>query len=99
RPLLIGWKEFVGLPDLGVPRLKAKIDTGARTSALDAQAYELLHEPGGGLVAVLQLALSRRYPKRLTVVTAPVMRMVEVCNSGGVREQRPLIETTLQLGP
>ncbi len=97
--LLLGWKEYVALPDLGVPRLKAKIDTGARTSVLDVQSYDLREEPGVGLVAVLRLALRRRHPERLTELTAPVRRLVVVSNSGGVREQRPLIETTLRLGP
>jgi hypothetical protein len=96
--LVLGWKEYVALPDLGVPRLKAKIDTGARTSVLDVQSYDLREGPGG-LVAVLRLALSKRHPGRLTVLTAPVQRLVVVSNSGGVREQRPLLETTLQLGP
>jgi hypothetical protein len=99
RPLVVGWKEYVQLPDLGVSRIKAKLDTGARTSALDVHSYELRDEPGRGLVAVLRLALSRRHPRRLTVVTTPVRRMIVVSNSGGAREQRPLIETTLQLGP
>jgi hypothetical protein len=99
RPLVVGWKEYVRLPELGVSRLKAKIDTGARTSALDVQGYELREEPGRGMIALLRLALSRRHPERLTVVTAPVRRLVVVSNSGGAREERPLIETVLQLGP
>ena len=99
RPLVIGWKEYLDFTDWQVRRVKVKIDTGARTSALDAVGYEL-HETGGlGLVAELRLALHRKHPGRLTVVRTPVLQMVVVSNSGGVREERPLIETTIRLGP
>jgi hypothetical protein len=98
-PLLIGWKEYVELPDWGIRRLKVKIDTGARTSVLDVAGYDLEEVPGQGLVARLQLRLSRKHPERLTVVQAPVLRMIEVRNSGGVAEQRPLVETRVRLGP
>jgi hypothetical protein len=97
-PLLIGWREYVGLPDWGVRRIKVKIDTGARTSALDVARYELV-EQGGSLVARLFLALNRKHADQVTVVEAPVLRMVAVRNSSGVWERRPLVETTLRLGP
>src|SRR5438270_3217684 len=97
--LRLGWKEYVDLPDWGVRHVKAKIDTGARTSALDAASYELREDGGGGLVARLRLALHRKDPGRLTVVEAPVQGMVVVRNSSGLSEQRPLIETTVRLGP
>jgi hypothetical protein len=98
-PVTVGWKEYVGLPDWGVRRIKAKMDTGARTSVLDAARYELRPVAGGRLVAVLTLVPSSRHPERVVTVEAPVLRMLLVKNSGGVCEERPLIETTLQVGP
>src|SRR5438309_10348549 len=85
-PLVIGWKEYVDFPDWKVRRVKAKIDTGARTSALDVQSYELAERPEGGLTARLHLALSLRYPERVRCVEVPVLRMVVVANSSGMRE-------------
>lgn len=98
-PLLIGWKEYVDFPDWGLRRVKIKVDTGARTSALGVVTYDLREAGTGGLVAHLRLALNRRHPERLTFVDVPVLRMVVVSNSAGMREHRPLIETTLRLGP
>jgi hypothetical protein len=96
-PLLIGWKEYLDFPAWGLRRVKVKIDTGARTSALGALGYEL-HEGEAGPVAEMRLALYRRHPQRVAVVRAPVLRMVVVSNSGGMRETRPLIETDVRLG-
>jgi hypothetical protein len=98
-PLPIGWKEYVGLPDWGVRRLKAKVDTGARTSVLDVARCELRQGEGGCLRAALTVALDARRPERTVTIEVPVVRLVCVRNSGGACEERPLIETTLQLGP
>lgn len=95
---IIGWREYVDFTDWEIRRIKAKIDTGARTSALDVTSYELSEKNGQGLIAELRLALDRRNPKRLTLVRTPVLQMIVVCNSSGLREQRPLIETTVRLG-
>ena len=99
QPLVIGWKEYVHFPEWGIRPIKVKIDTGARTSALDVVSYELHQADGQGLVAELRLALDHRHPQRLTVVQAPVLRMVVVSKSSAMREQRPLIEATVRLGP
>jgi hypothetical protein len=97
--LVIGWKEFVDFPDWGIRKVKVKIDTGARTSALDVASYEL-HELGSeGLVAELHLALHRKRPSEMTVLRVPVLKQVMVSSSTGDRQERPLIETTIRLGP
>ncbi len=98
-PLLpIGWKERLDFPDWGLQRVRVKIDTGACTSALGASGYELV-EVNGLLRVRLRLALNRRRPEKTAVVEAPVLRMVHVTNTGGGREERPMIETTIRLGP
>lgn len=97
KKTIVGWKEFVDFPEWNVRGVKAKIDTGARTSAIDVSSYEL-RETDGGLVAELRLALDRKHPERLTRVQTPVVKMVIVRNSGGMPEERPLIEVEIRLG-
>jgi hypothetical protein len=99
RPLLIGWREYVAFPEWDIRRIKVKIDTGARTSALDVASYDLLHVDGQGLVAELRLALDRKKPQQLKVIRTPVLRMVVVRSSTGIRQERPLIEAAVRLGP
>src|SRR5262245_10196852 len=94
----IGWKEYVDFPGWGLRRVKVKVDTGARTSALGAVSYELAEVEGRGLVVRLRLALHRRRPHQLTEVETPVLGIVVVRNSNGMPEQRPLIEAEVRLG-
>lgn len=95
----LGWKEYVALPELGIPRLKAKIDTGARTSALHVSAVEVLERfPDGTSRIAIRVPLDRRGEREVAAeVTA--LREMQVTDSGGHAEVRPVIETTLVLGP
>ncbi len=91
----IGWREITSLPDLGILDLHAKIDTGARTSALHAVDIEVLdHEDGpkiGFHVPLPGAARSKRCVARL-------VDHREIKNTSGVPEHRYVIETTLVLG-
>jgi hypothetical protein len=95
----VGWKEYIDLPDWGLRRVKAKLDTGARTTAVGAAACVLVPRPDGGYDAELTLALYRRRPDRRVTVRVPVVGFALVRNTGGLAEQRPVVEATLRLGP
>jgi hypothetical protein len=99
-PTLLGWKEYLALPELGIDRLKVKIDTGARTSTLHVAALRILAEHRDGTAdLVLSLPFDRRHPERATTARALMLRRVTVADSGGHREARPLIATEMVLGP
>jgi hypothetical protein len=98
-PLTIGWKERISFPDWGLRRVKVKIDTGARTSALGAVYYEVLDLPGGDRVVDLVLALDRKAPANQAKLRVPVLGTVRVRNSSGQCELRPVVETRVRLGP
>lgn len=96
RPI-IGWREWVALPDLGVDAIKVKVDTGARTSALHAFDLEVVRGPDGGHVARFEVHPLQRSARQSLRVEAPVLEFRAVRNSGGQREERPVILTTIGL--
>jgi hypothetical protein len=102
----IGWKEYLDFPEWGLSRVRVKIDTGARTSALDVPDYELEETPEGAVVRLvldLDEYSSRKMRKtpsaRFVEVVAPVLRMATVSNTGGQVEVRPVVEAKIKLGP
>jgi hypothetical protein len=97
EPLTVGWREWVGLPDLSVHAIKAKIDTGARTSALHAYAIEPFRRRGAlWLRFVLQPMQQSEAFKVACEARAIDQRTVR--NSGGGVEKRYIITTLLRLG-
>jgi hypothetical protein len=94
---VIGWREWVALPDLGIQRIKCKVDTGARTSTLHAFLVERFTEQGQPRVRFAIHPLQRRtdIEHRCTADLADE-RMVS--DSGGHREKRCIIRTRVLLG-
>lgn len=102
EPVLhVGWVENVALPALGIERLRAKIDTGARTSALHvARMKEIGTTAGPHRRPILEVTVpsGRRRAARPVPVRVPVRDYVLVKDTSGRTERRPVIETTLRLG-
>lgn len=96
-PIILGWQEWVGLPDLGLPSLKAKIDTGARTSALHAVEIEPFTQDGIARVRFKVHPVPRR-PSITVACNAPLLDRRLVTSSNGENEDRYVISTTLDVG-
>ena len=92
----IGWREWVALPDLGVTRIKAKIDTGARSSALHAFDLERFRRRGNDMVRFTIHTLQRS-SKRVIVAEAEMLDERVVRSSNGVNALRPVILTRVEL--
>ena len=96
--LIVGWREWLALPDLGLPLIKAKVDTGARTSALHVERLERFDRDGAPWVAFFLTPGSRRRQTRAQRIEAPVIDVRDVTDSGGNRSPRPFIRTRVVIG-
>lgn len=93
---IIGWQEWVVLNGLGLPPLQAKIDTGARTSALHAFSVRAFNRRGGKWVRFSVHPL-REDPSRVISCEAPVIDRRWVTDSGGHKEMRYVIASQIGL--
>jgi hypothetical protein len=91
----IGWKEWLSLPELGIPAIKAKIDTGARTSSLHTYQLERISRQGKDLVRFDIHPLQKRSDISVTCESELVdVRVVK--DSGGHEEERYFIKTPVE---
>jgi hypothetical protein len=95
--IMLGWREWVSLPELGIDHIKAKVDTGARTSALHAFEVTPFKEGGKQRVRFRVHPLQKDTATEVTC-EADVIDRRQVRDSGGHTEQRWVIVTPVKLG-
>ena len=93
----VGWREWVALPTLGIARIKAKLDTGARTSALHALRCDRYSE-GGAPHVRLHVQPRQRDGERVLVVETAIIDERTVTDSSGHRERRIVVASDVALG-
>lgn len=96
--LIIGWREWVALPQLGLPAVKAKVDTGARTSAIHARDIQRVKRDGGQDWVEFMVQPIQRDTSIERRCAAPLLDIRRVTDSGGHAADRYFIATELQLG-
>lgn len=92
----IGWREWVKLPDLGVSKIKVKVDTGARSSALHAFDVEEFMRDGKPWVR-FKIHPGQRNSKKTVNAEAAILDYRLVKNTGGKSTKRPVIITNVSL--
>lgn len=94
---VIGWREWVGLPDLGIEAIHAKIDTGATTSALHAEVDQVYYQQGIQLVRFTVRLGTRQSPK-YHQTEAELLEYRRVKSSSGHYSRRPVVLTHASVG-
>jgi len=95
KKTVIGWSEYIDFPDWHIARMEAKVDTGARTSALHIADLEIL--PNGE--ARFHVILSRKPHVIRRVVQAPVLKWARVRSSTGDYRRRCFVKARVSIGP
>lgn len=93
----IGWREWVHLPELGGATIKAKVDTGARTSALHAWNIEIVTR-NRVRFARFDLHPLQRSDRQIVSCEAPLLDRRSIRNSGGEAQIRPVVRTLIRIG-
>jgi hypothetical protein len=93
--IVLGWREWLALPDFGIAAIKAKVDSGARTSALHVESLDI-DERGRELWLRFSVLTGRRGAKPV-LCEAPALERRAVTDSGGHKTLRWFIDTQFEL--
>ena len=94
---IVGWREWVALTELGGAVVKAKVDTGARTSAIHAYRIST-YESDGLTIARFQIHPVQKRKRPVLAVEAPVVDIRHVRSSNGSVEERLGVRTPIEMG-
>lgn len=95
KPLsLLGWREWISLPDLDVDKIHAKVDTGAHTSSLYATHIKVF-ERDGSEFAKFRVTYGKPGQRKFSTTEAPLVGFRKVKSSSGETEERPVIKTSI----
>jgi hypothetical protein len=94
---LIGWREWIGFPNFENVRVKAKIDTGARTSAIHADSVEIIERDGRAHVSFI-IHPNQNDNENTVACVAPLIDRRAITDSGGKTEKRCVVSTLAHLG-
>lgn len=95
--MIVGWKEWVSLPEFGLPAIKAKVDTGAATSSI--HAYNIKYVTKGGQTYVkFDIHPIQRNNKISKSCIAKLLDKRHVKSSTGDKQRRPVVLTTMRMG-
>lgn len=95
--LIIGWREWISLPDLEIKSIKAKMDTGARTSALHTYFIEPIGDSEKPMVR-FGIHPMQKSDKNGIICTADIVDQRRILDSGGHPELRYIIRTSILVG-
>ncbi len=94
---LLGWREWVSLPELGIEKIKAKVDTGARSSALHAENIQTFIKEDKTWLRFIVHPIQKNEETKV-LAEAPLLEYREVRSSSGHSEERPVVMTSVCLG-
>ncbi len=92
--LVVGWREFVDLPEWGIRGVRAKIDTGARTSAIHVAEIDYVE----GERVRFKVVYRERPVRKTKWIEADLIRQAVVKPSSGKRQERPVVRTIIRIG-
>lgn len=92
----IGWREWVGFPEWGIPHIKAKVDTGARTSSLHVEDLEWFDRAGSRWVR-FSVRPWQRSSKDVVIAETKVQNTRDIKSSSGTVDRRPVIQVRISV--